>query len=169
MPFGMARRPCERRLVSTKGTLQTKFGEIEYNACGGADYVFLGTINPIMVFGVEYTGNYRMKRVDGAWVSEGYSALYLSRRENFNGGSPAACKAVREAFGAAWTSFVEANPGVLDQAAVEKVESEIARLEGERHETWELYQQLGTELDIKHKGLAALKDRIATKRFTGAA
>lgn len=154
--------------MSTKGKLQTKYGEVEYTACGGADYVHVGTFDntPITVFGVNYTASYRMKRVNGAWEPEGSGALYLSRVGSFTNGTEAARKAIRQAFAGAWTAFIEEHPEVLDEAASEKLEREIKRLASERQEAWELYEQLGKELEIKHKELFALGELISRKRFT---
>lgn len=155
--------------MSTKGKLQTKFGEVEYSACGGADYVYVGTEEPITVFGVEYKASYRMKRVNGAWEPEGSGALYLSRRDTYGDGSPAARKAIRVAFAAAWTEFVADNPGVLDEAAREQLQRELDRLNNDYQETWEKLEQLRADRFTKADELAALNERIATKRFTGAA
>lgn len=152
--------------MSTKGKLQTKFGEVEYNACGGADYVYVGTDESITVFGVEYKASYRMKRVAGVWEPEGPGALYLSRRDSYKDGSQAARNAVREAYTAAWIEFVAANPDVLDDAAVENLEREIERLAAERQEAREKAQQLSENQWAKQEELDQLKERIRTARFT---
>jgi hypothetical protein len=152
--------------TATKGKLQTNYGEVEYSACCGADYVYIGTIEPIEVFGVFYSGHYRMKQVNGLWEPEGSGALYLSRRDNYGDGSRAARETVRKAFTAAWTEFVAANPGVLTKAAREQLEKEIERLIADYHETWEKLEQIRKDRQTKTDELNQLNERIRTARFT---
>jgi len=152
--------------TATKGKLQTKFGEVGYTACGGADYVYIGGDEPVTVFGVAYNAHCRLKRVNGLWEPEGSGAVYLSRRDTYGDGSPAARKAVREAYTAAWTEFVTENPEVLTEAAREQLEREIERLEADMVDTYKKYDQLRAEQMTKTGELEKLVEQISTARFT---